>query len=74
MQRELEAPYVPSQTEENFDTRLNLANDPWKDANSEALQQGALMLKSNATQMLFDEYFFDIREQKMGQESSATNV
>jgi serine/threonine protein kinase len=59
LQKALPAPYIPNATQDNFDARLHLDNDPWKDANSEALQQSTLSLRRDSTQNLFAGYFFD---------------
>lgn len=46
--------------------RLHLANDPWNDSNSEALQNAMKMLAKNENQNLFAGYFFDINSQASG--------
>jgi serine/threonine protein kinase len=60
--KEEKAPFVPNQEEDNFDDRLNIDNDPWKDADSEALKESMLLLQNNATQELFSGYFYDISQ------------
>mmetsp|Transcript_15477 Transcript_15477/g.28068 ORF Transcript_15477/g.28068 Transcript_15477/m.28068 type:complete len:359 (-) Transcript_15477:1818-2894(-) len=59
LKKAIPAPYIPNANQENFDTRLHMDNDPWKDANSEALQQSTISLRRDSTQNLFAGYFFD---------------
>ena len=63
--KSLPAPFLPNQARDNFDARLHLSDDPWKDAGSEAMQQGAELLRRTETQNLFAGYFYDV-EQKQG--------
>ena len=70
MEKTLVAPFLPSQSEDNFDARLHLNDDPWKDANSEAMQQSAALLKKTETQNLFAGYFYDVDQKP----SSASNL
>lgn len=51
--REMEAPFIPSGKEDNFDAKYANAQDPWKDENSEVLQQNALLLRRNSVQGYF---------------------
>lgn len=51
--------FIPNDSEDNFDNRIHLGNDPWKDANSEAVQQSLASLQNNSTQDLFKGYFYD---------------
>jgi serine/threonine protein kinase len=71
--KELPAPFLPSRTEDNFDARLHLNNDPWKDAESEAMQQGLALLRQLETQNLFAGYFYDV-DQKQSVSSSLSTV
>lgn len=71
--KELPAPFLPSRTEDNFDARLHLNNDPWKDADSEAMQQGLALLRQLETQNLFAGYFYDV-DQKQSVSSSLSTV
>jgi len=57
--REMESPFIPSNKEEHFDAKYANAADPWKDENSELLQQNALLLRRNSVQACFDGYDFD---------------
>ena len=59
--KELQAPFRPSSTEDNFDARHHF-NDPWKDADSEAMRQGLTMLRQLETQNLFAGYFYDVEQ------------
>jgi serum/glucocorticoid-regulated kinase 2 len=61
--RSISPPFTPNQTEDNFDMKLHLNNDPWKDSNSEALQQSEVMLRQSSTQNLFAGYFYDEQQQ-----------
>lgn len=65
LERSLIPPFVPNQSGENFDTRLQLPNDPWKDSNSDALQQSLILLRQNSTQNLFVGYFYDEQQQNI---------
>lgn len=58
----MQAPFVPDKDEDKFEDRLNLDNDPWKDADSEAIKSSAAMLGNAATQELFSGYFYDIQQ------------
>ena len=71
--KEIPAPFLPSRTEDNFDARLHLNNDPWKDADSEAMQQGLALLRQLETQNLFSGYFYDV-DQKQSVGSSLSTV
>lgn len=42
--------------------RLQSNEDPWKDVDSEALQQSTILLNSGNAQNMFAEYFFDINQ------------
>lgn len=59
MEKALPAPFLPSRSEDNFDARLHLSNDPWKDANSELMQESTALLRKTETQNLFAGYFYD---------------
>ena len=54
------SPFIPNNNEDNFESRASIGNDPWKDANSEAVQQSTALLGNNSTQDLFRGYFYDI--------------
>jgi hypothetical protein len=65
LERSLVPSFMPNQSGENFDTRLQLPNDPWKDSNSDALQQSLILLRQNSTQNLFVGYFYDEQQQNI---------
>ncbi|CAG9315385.1 unnamed protein product [Blepharisma stoltei] len=69
--RRMESPFIPSQNDDNFDLKLHLADDPWKDAESESYQQSVELLRTPSTQALFAGYFYDIN-QNPGTESEST--
>jgi hypothetical protein len=56
MRGELPAPFIPNGKEDNFDAKYANAQDPWKDENSEIMQQNTLLLRRNSIQNLFDGY------------------
>lgn len=68
----VQAPFVP-QGDGNFDVRHQLGQDVWKDANSEALLQGAEMLRKESTQALFAEYLYEPNERNRT-ENISTNM
>jgi serine/threonine protein kinase len=72
LEKTLAAPFLPSRSEENFDARLHLNNDPWKDANSEAMQQSAELLRKSEIQSMFAGYFYDIEQKQSGVSSLST--
>lgn len=72
LDKSLTAPFLPSRSEENFDARLHLNNDPWKDANSEAMQQSVEMLRKSEVQSMFAGYFYDIEQKPSGASSLST--
>lgn len=72
LDKSLTAPFLPSRSEENFDARLHLNNDPWKDANSEAMQQSADMLRKSEVQSMFAGYFYDNEQKPSGASSLST--
>lgn len=57
--KQLDSNFSPNGSEDNVDNRIHLGNDPWKDANSEAVQQSLASLQNNSTQDLFKGYFYD---------------
>ena len=69
-QKTLAPPFVPAQ-DENFDDRVNLDNDPWKDADSEAIKESTLLLNNNSTQDLFSGYIYDITQSNSTTEATS---
>jgi hypothetical protein len=53
----MEAPYVPSQTVDNFDQN-HVNNQEWKDL--EQVKEYELLLQHQSTQKLFQGYFYNI--------------
>ena len=60
------SPFVPGETGDHFDIRLNLSNDPWKDAHSPAMREANIILRRPDTQQLFQGYYYD-STQKQGE-------
>ena len=60
--KEENAPFVPNHEADNFDDRLNIDNDPWKDADSDAIKESMALLQNNSTQEMFSGYFYDISQ------------
>ena len=58
--KRLVSPFIPNESEDNFDSRIQSLNDPWKDANSEAIKEGMILLQNNATQDQFKGYYYDV--------------
>ncbi|CAD8131941.1 unnamed protein product [Paramecium octaurelia] len=54
--KELKAPFIPHQTEDNFDARQISIED---EENNELIQQNAIMLRRNSIQALFNGYELD---------------
>jgi serine/threonine protein kinase len=54
--REIEAPFIPNQDEDNFDRRQQITQEG---TNPDVAKQNALMLRRNSVQSLFDGYHFD---------------
>jgi hypothetical protein len=54
--RNLISPFIPSNKEDNFDSR-NI-NENWKD-NQDVLRENSLLLKQNSVQSLFNGYYYD---------------
>ena len=50
----MKAPFVPPQSEDNFDAKYT--NSEWKDANSEAMLAHQAKLKRPSIQKLFEGY------------------
>jgi serine/threonine protein kinase len=69
-QKTLPAPFVPAQ-DENFDDRINLDNDPWKDAESDAIKESSLLLNNNSTQEMFSGYIYDISQSNSNTEATS---
>lgn len=55
----LPSPFVPGEGGDHFDIRLNLSNDPWKDAHSPAMREATIILKKPETQQFFHGYYYD---------------
>ena len=70
--KELVSPFIPNENQDNFDSRV-LANDPWKDENSEEVKQSALLLQTSSTQELFKGYFYDITHNRNSLENTMKN-
>ncbi|CAG9323134.1 unnamed protein product [Blepharisma stoltei] len=68
----LVSPFIPDKNEDNFDMRLHLSNDPWKDAENDEMQESAELLRNNSTQNLFAGYFYDINQQQGNNSDAAT--
>ena len=67
LDKKLSAPYVPDQTEDNFDAKQANGADPWKEENADLLRQNSLLLRRNSIQNLFSGYYYDnelIKQQK----------
>ena len=60
--KKLVSPFIPNDDEDNFDIKLNLVNDPWKDADSDAIKESLIMLENKSTQELFSGYFYDVSQ------------
>ena len=73
LNKKLRSPFIPNESEDNFDSRLQLANDPWKDANSEAVMQSTLLLQNSSTQDMFKGYFYDITQKDNSMENTLKN-
>ena len=71
--KSLISPYIPNEDEDNFDDRLQIDNDPWKDADSEAIKEGTLLLQNNSTQELFNGYIYDISQSNTNTEATIKN-
>ncbi|OMJ73879.1 hypothetical protein SteCoe_27327 [Stentor coeruleus] len=71
-QKTLVAPFIPSD-EDNFDDRVQCDNDPWKDADSDAIKQSTILLQNNATQELFSGYLYDISQSNSSTETTNKN-
>ncbi|OMJ66235.1 hypothetical protein SteCoe_36995 [Stentor coeruleus] len=66
------APFIPNE-DDNFDDRVYSNNDPWKDADSDAIKQSTLLLQNNSTQELFNGYYYDITSSNNSTEVSNKN-
>lgn len=73
LNKQLVASFIPNEAEDNFDSRIQMGNDPWKDANSEAVQQSTLSLQNNSTQDLFKGYLYDISQNNNSMENTMKN-
>jgi serine/threonine protein kinase len=71
--KSLVSPFIPNQDADNFDDRLQMDNDPWKDADSEAIKQNTLLLENHSTQDLFREYSYDISQSNANTETTNKN-
>ena len=60
--KKMVSPFIPNDDEDNFDIKLNLVNDPWKDADSDAIKESLIMLENKSTQELFSGYFYDVSQ------------
>jgi len=60
LEKKLPAPYLPEQTEDNFDAKQANGADPWKEENAELLRQNSLLLRRNSIQNLFSGYYYDV--------------
>jgi serine/threonine protein kinase len=65
--------YVPNHEEDNFDERLNMDNDPWKDADSDALKESTLLLQNSSAQEMFNGYYYDISQSNSNTEIANKN-
>jgi len=54
--KDIEAPFIPNQDEDNFDRRQQITQEA---TNPDVAKQNALMLRRNSVQSLFDGYHFD---------------
>ena len=68
--KSLQSPYVPNEEENNFDERLQIDNDPWKDADSDSIKQNIALLQNNSTQELFSGYLYDISQNNITTENT----
>ena len=71
--KNIPATFIPDEDEDRFDDRLNNDNDPWKDADSDAIKQSILLLQNNSTQELFNGYFYDIQQSNFHTEVTSKN-
>ena len=67
------SPYIPDEDEDNFDERLQIDNDPWKDADSDAIKESLLLLQNSSTQELFKGYFFNSSQSNTSTEATNKN-
>jgi len=61
LNKEIDPPFVPSQTEDNFDQKQQYTED----TDPELAKQNALLLRRNSVQELFQGYYYDGGQQNL---------
>jgi hypothetical protein len=68
--RKFAAPFVPSNSEDNFDLK-HVNNNDWKDA--DAVKENQVLLRRNSVQSLFKGYYYDKNNHQVATPSTKQN-